>query len=376
MTLINLLTRIHFADGVLEEALHSEIEANGKRRPLVVAEDDKSANIGAERFYSGFPRKVEPVVFSDVPHFPTENAVRAVAQLYRDNECDLIVAYGANRVINLAKAARVAIAHNEPLDALSVDEGGSRRITDKLPALFAVPGILGFAAALSDYARVTLNDGRLILLSSRNMMPCITICDPTLTLDAKAEDTVFAATGVMSRAIDSYLSPRYHPPADGLALDALNRIRFNIGPALSDDDLPARREIMAAGLNGSFALQKGLCVVQALGHAVSAASKAQPEPSAVEGIVMSHLVEFYEEHLNGRCAPVKRSLHIDKSCRLVEGLRRMQASWPNPKKLSGLGVEVSALSHAAKIASEDRAISNGPRKMGQSEIRQLLTRAH
>ncbi len=376
MTLINLLTRIHFADGVLEEALHSEIEANDKTRPLVVVEDERAANLGSERFFSGFPRRSEPLVFSDIPHSPTESAVRKVAALYRDNACDVIVAYGSNRVINLAKVARVAIAHDEPLDALSMDEGGSRRINGNLPSLYVVPGVLGFAAAISDYARVMLDGGRQVLLSSRNMMPCITICDPTLTLDATPEESVFAAAGVMSRAVDSYLSPRYHPPADGLALDALNRIRFNIGPALDDDDLPARREIMAAGLNGSFALQKGLCVVQALGNAVSTASKANPEPSAVEGILISHLVEFYDDYLNGRCAQVKRSLHIEGGCGLVEGLRDMQASWPVSKKLSDLGVEVSALSEAAKIAAGDRAISNGPRKMGRSEIRQILSSAH
>ncbi len=133
---------------------------------------------------------------------------------------------------------------------------------------------------------------------------------------------------------------------------------------------------MAAGLNGSFALQKGHCVVQAIGHAVSAASKAKSDPSAVGGIVISHLVDFYDEKLNGRCAQVKRSLHIDKGRRLAEGLRDLVESWPFPKKLSDLGVEVSALSTAAKVASQDRAISNGPRNLGQSEIRAVLSSAH
>ncbi len=376
MTLINYLTRVHFADGVLEEALHSELEANGKRRPLVVADEDRAEELGAERFFSSFPRLAEPIVFSDVPHLPTERAVHAVAQLYQDNACDVLVAYGSNRVIDLAKAARVAIAHDEPLDALSVEEGGSRRISKDLPPLYAVPGVLGFAAAVSDFASLQLEDGRQVMMSSRRMAPCITICDPTVTLGATYEDSVFAAAGVMSRAVDSYLSPRYHPPADGLALDALGRIWANVGPALSDDNLPARRELMAAGLNGSFALQKGHCVVQAIGHAVSVASKAKPDPSAVGGIVISHLVDFYDEKLNGRCAQVKRSLHIDNGRRLAEGLRDLVESWPFPKKLSDLGVEVSALSTAAKVASQDRAISNGPRNLGQSEIRAVLSSAH
>ena len=376
MTLINLLTRIHFADGVLEDALHSEIEANDKRRPLVVTAEDRNANIEAERFFSAFPTRSRPIVFSDIPHLPSESAAREIASIYKENNCDVLVAYGPNRVINLAKSARVAIAHDVPLVELSVGEGGSRRISRELPSLYVVPSVLGFAAAVSDFSRVTLDDGRQILLSARSITPCIAICDPTITLDASAQDTAIAAAGVVSRSVDSYLSPAYHPPADGLALDALNRVWLNMGPALKDENLPARREIMAAGLNSSFALQKGQCIVQALGNAVAVASKSRPDPSAVSGVVLSHLVEFYEDRLNGRCEQVKRSLHIDDGCKLGDGLRRMLAAWPLPKRLSDLGVEVSALSEAANIAANDRAISNGPRNMDRVEIRQLLTLAH
>ncbi|MEX0281415.1 MAG: iron-containing alcohol dehydrogenase [Arenibacterium sp.] len=376
MTLINLLTRIHFADGVLEDALHSEIEANKKRRPLVVATEGPTANLEAARFFSGFPRRADPIVFKEVPHLPSESAVRKVAKLYKENDCDVLVAYGPNRVINLAKSARVAIAHDEPLIELSVSEGGSRRIAKTLPSLYAVPSVLGFSAAVSDFSRVTLDDGSQILLSARSMTPCIAICDPTLTLDASEEDTVTAAAGVVSRCVDSYLSPGYHPPAEGLALDALNRIWLNLDSALSHEDLPARREIMAAGLNSSFALQKGQCTVQALGNAVAMVSRSKPDPSVVSGVVLSHLVEFYEGTLKGRSEQIKRSLHIESDCTLGEGLRRMLAGWPFPKKLSELGVEVSALNEAAKIAAKDRAISNGPRNFDRSEIRQLLALAH
>lgn len=376
MTLIKFLSRVHFADGVLEEALHSEIEANNKQRPLVVTDDPDSGDLATERLFAGIPMRSEPVIFSDIPHLPTENAARAIAQLYRESHCDLLVAHGSNRVIDLAKAARVAIAYNTSLRELSVEEGGSQRIKTDLPSLYVVPGILGFASAISDYARLTLNDQQHVLISSRNLIPCITICDPTLTLGASPEDSAIAASGVMSRAIDSYLSPRYNPPADGLAVDALNRIWANINPALSDDNLTARRGLMAAGLNSSLSLQKGLCVIHAICNAITAVSDAKPNPSAVGGVIIPYLVDFYEDHLNGRGGDVKRALRIDNNQRLGDGLREMLAGWPTPRKLSELGVEISALSRAAKMAANDCAITNGPRNIGQSEIRKILAQAH
>ena len=35
MALITYLTRVHFADGVLEEALRSELELYGRKRPVI-----------------------------------------------------------------------------------------------------------------------------------------------------------------------------------------------------------------------------------------------------------------------------------------------------------------------------------------------------
>ena len=375
MTLINFLTRVHFADGVLEEALHSEIEANEKQRPLVVTDDPRQSNLATERFFSGFPMRMDPIVFSDVPHLPTEAAVRALAQVYRDNACDVLVAHGSNRVIDLAKAARVAIAYDAPLQEMSVEEGGSRRINGGLPDLYAVPGMLGFASAVSDYARLTLDNKRQVLLSSRSLIPCVTICDPTLTLGAPTENTAVAAAGVMARAVDSYLSPRYHPTADALAMDALNRVWTNIWPAL-DDRIDARREVMAAGLNSSLALQKGLCAIHAICNALTAVSDAKPNPSAVGGILIPHLVALYQDHLNDRDHPIKHALRIDQTHRLSDGLTDILSSWPIPKSLSELGIELSVLGKAAEIAVNDRAITNGPRSMKRTEIRDLLVRAH
>ena len=45
MTLITYVTRVHFADGVLEEALWSEVEVNRKTRPLIVTDE---AHLGSE----------------------------------------------------------------------------------------------------------------------------------------------------------------------------------------------------------------------------------------------------------------------------------------------------------------------------------------
>lgn len=376
MTLINYLTRVHFADGVLEEALHSEMDANGKRRPLILAEQGHLDGDVAERLFSGFPRRSLAAIFPVWSGQATESAIRDAADRYREHDCDLLIAFGSNRAMDLAKVARVAIAYDEPIAALSNEEGGQQRIKAELPDLYSIPGILGFASAISDYTRVKLDSGGQALLSSRHMIPTVTICDPTLTLGASPEDSACAAAGILARSIDAYLSPRYNPPADGLALDAIGRVKNNVAAVLAQDDLAARREMMAGGLNSSLSLQKGLCVVHAVSNAIAAASAARLDPSALGGVMIPHLVAFYGDHANGKGEPIRRSLGLADGADLEEGLRSFMADWPLPGKLSALGVSANELPDAAARAVKDRAIGNGPKRFRQSELETLLARAH
>ena len=278
--------------------------------------------------------------------------------------------------MDLAKVARIAIAYDEPIAALSNEEGGAQRISNALPDLYSIPGILGFASAISDYTRVRLDDGGQALLSSRHLVPEVTICDPTLTLGACARETACAAAGVLARGIDAYLAPGYNPPADGLALDALSRVADNIGKVIEEDDLPARREMMAAGLNSSMALQKGLCVVHAISNAVAAVSTAPMDPSALGGVLIPRLVEFYGARTNGRTARIQRSLGFDEARSLPDDLLRFVETLPLASTLSELGVQEDDLARAADLAVLDRAIGNGPRSVDASDIHGILTHAH
>lgn len=375
MTLITYLTRVHFADGVLEEALRSEMELNGKRRPLIIAEEADMTGAMSERFMSSFPIRVRAECFSAVPHRPSETAARAIAHIYQENDCDLLIAYGSNRAMDLAKVARVAIAFDEPIAALSAEEGGAQRISNQLPDLYSIPGVLGFASAITDYTRVKLDSGAQVLLSSPHLIPKVAICDPTLTLGASPEQSACAAVGIFARGVDGYLAPSYNPPADGMALDALRRVVCNVGGVVRNDDLDARREMMAAGLNSSMALQKGLCAVHAICNAVASVAAEPIDPSALGGVLIPQLVRAYEIRGCRNLAPVQRSISLKSGEGLADGLSRIIRKLPLATTLRELGVPSEDLPQAAYLAAQDRAITNAPIHLDQAEIFDVLTAA-
>ncbi|MEL6679688.1 MAG: iron-containing alcohol dehydrogenase, partial [Pseudomonadota bacterium] len=355
MTLITYLTRVHFADGVLEEALWSEVKAMGKARPLVVVDREHAEGPLFERLRAGFPPRSAPAIFDAVPPTPTEAAVASLAGLYSHEGADLLVAFGSASAIDLAKVARIAIAHPEmPLATFSYAQGGSRRIGTALPDLFAAPTITGFGSAVAAHAPVTLGDGERALMMCRKLIPTVTICDPTVTLGASPERSASAGADAVTRCIEAYLSRSYNPPADGIALDGLRRAVAHLDRVLADSgDLEARREMMAATLNGALALQKGLGASHAMNNALRAVAEHPLDQGALSRILLPSVMRF-----NAEAVPDKRDALagvLGDGEDLVGQVEALFARLPLPTRLSDLEIEAELLSPAAQIAAHDLA---------------------
>ena len=71
----------------------------------------------------------------------------------------------------------------------------------------------------------------------------------------------------VTHCVETYLSPRFNPPAEAIALDGLARGAAWIERAVADGaDRTARQEMMMAALEGGLTFQKGLGAVHALSH--------------------------------------------------------------------------------------------------------------
>ena len=372
MTLINYLTRIHFADGVLEEALRAELELQGRRRPLIIAEDGQLGGAIAERFFSSFPIRTRAEVVTAAAPVATEETARAIAASYVDAECDVLIAFGSSRVIDLAKTARICIAHDEPIADLASDEGGAQHISPDLQELVAVPNVVGFSSAVSEHARVRLVSGRQALFSSRHLIPSVTICDPTLTLGSSPGASASAAAGILSRGIEGYLSRAYNPPADGLALDGLSRMVGSLDQVLGGGDLDAWREFMAGGLNTTLSLQKGLTALDAINSALAATTGFDGDANAVGRLLLPGLVERYGEAASAKLPRLRQTLRLGRDRPLAEGVSELMGQFPLPTSLSSLGIRADDLPEVAEIAARDRAIDNGPRPLRADDVLAIL----
>ncbi|MEO1018020.1 MAG: iron-containing alcohol dehydrogenase [Pseudomonadota bacterium] len=376
MTLINYLTRVHFADGVLEEALFSELERNQKKRPLVITDHIDLGDENGERFFAGLPADISLEFFRSVPAIPTEEAANAVAHLYCATERDHLIAFGLGSAIDLAKIARIAIAHDQPLGFFADAEGGSQRVNKILPDLYVVPTIVGFGSAVSAESHLILETEQRVLVESAQLIPTVAICDPTLTLNAAPAEIASVAASAIAQCLEAFLSRGFNPPADGIALEGLRRGAKNLKTAMTKGDLASRREVMAASLNAALAMQKGLGATYAIGNALYAVSSQTLDGGAVSRLLLPEVLRFNADSAVEKCEPLGHMLGFSCAGSFADGLADLLHELPLPNSLSEMGIGDAQIQAASELAAHDRATANSPRFARAEDILLIMRSVH
>lgn len=345
MTLINYLSRVHFADGILEDALHSEIERNRYARPLVVFHDRYAGGSDfLDRLISGFPYHSEIALHQISSDRIVETDVKRLNKASVAHKADVVVAFGSTDAIAVAGWTQTCVERRAKLKGVNLNTRADKRA----PFFFAIPGIENLPAFGSGVKFPTDHSP---LKAAAYTQPDVIICDPTLTIGETPERTASAAVIALVRCIEAYVSDAFNPPADGIALDGLIRTAQNLHSTVATGNLTGRRELMAAALNGLLARQKGGGMVQFLADALAHEADGQIDQGAISRLLLPAVLEFQgdvRKHL--RYAQLKPVFSIPLHMSLPEGMKQFLADLPLAQSLSELGLGQSDLKRTIRSA--------------------------
>ncbi len=376
MSLISYMTRTHFADGIAEDAVKAECLGLSINRPLVVTDKGVVAAGLLDRMVEAFSDETPVSVFGRTPQNPTERACVAGLQVYRDNKCDGLVALGGGSSIDLAKAIGVLASHGGELLTYMAVEGGQARIRDIIPPLIAIPTTAGTGSEVGRNAVIAFDDGRKLTMVSPYLVPKAAICDPTLTLSLPAHLTAATGMDAITHCVETYIAMAYNPPADGIAIEGLRRAAANIREATANgSNLDARREMMAAALNGALAFQKGLGGANSMSHALGGLRGHTLHHGMLNAVLLPHVIRFNAPAVGHRYATVNAAMGLDARADTAAAVSDLTADLGLPTKLSELGISLSDIEVAAPLAEKDHTNPTNPRKAGASDYRELLQRA-
>ncbi|MTI45724.1 hypothetical protein JM93_00648 [Roseibium hamelinense] len=369
MATITYLTRIELEPGALS-GLPSFLAQFKMERPLMVTDQGVVSAGLLARLQRSAPAVSS--VFDQTPQNPTETAVLAALDRYREENCDGLVALGGGSSIDLAKALRLLVHHEEPLSHYAATAGGISKITANMPPLIAIPTTAGTGSEVGRGAIINLEDGRKLGILSPHLLPSLALCDPELTLGLPPFLTAATGMDAMSHCLETYMSSAINPPANAIALDGLTRAMRALPKAVKDGgDLDARLDMMTAAMEGAMAFQKGLGAVHALTHPLGAIKDLNLHHGTLNAILMPVVLRFNRSVIGGKWDTLSNLMGGEPD-RILE---TMNKDIGIPSGLNALGLEGTHLDAVARAALKDHCHATNPRLATEFEYRSLLEEA-
>jgi 4-hydroxybutyrate dehydrogenase len=225
-------------------------------------------------------------------------------------------------------------------------------------------------------ALLTLEDGRKLGFISPHLIPKRAICDPELTLGLPPALTAATGLDALSHCIETFLSPRFNPPAEAIALDGAGRIWRNLPRAFENGaDLDARSEMMMGALQGGLSFQKGLGAVHSLSHALGGLKDLKLHHGTINAILMPLVVRFNAPSVSAKLEVLKGAMGLPKDADLAAELATLNGRLGIPTGLGALGVTEDRFDWLVKRALADHSHATNPRQATAEDYRSLLREA-
>ncbi len=374
MALINYLTQIQFEFGALR-LLQDECARVGITRPLVVTDAGVRAAGVLQQALDALG-SLPATVYDQTPSNPTEAAVRAAAALYRNERCDGLIAVGGGSSIDCAKGVAIAATHEGPLTTYATIEGGSPKITERVVPLIAVPTTSGTGSEVARGAIIIVDDHRKLGFHSWFLMPKAAICDPALTLGLPPRLTAATGMDAIAHCMETFMSAAFNPPADGIALDGLERAWGHIERATKDGaDRDARLNLMSASMQGALAFQKGLGCVHSLSHSLGGVDP-RLHHGTLNALFLPAVIHFNagadSVQKEQRLQRMARAMHLDQPGDLGDAIQDMNSRLGLPKGLADAGVTADLFEKVIDGAMADHCHKTNPRLATRADYREML----
>ena len=167
-----------------------------------------------------------------------------------------------------------------------------------------------------------------------------------------------------------------NPPADGIALDGLERAWHHIERATKDgSDREARFNMMSASMQGAMAFQKGLGCVHSLSHSLGGANP-KLHHGTLNAIFLPAVIAFNETaetvRQEDKLDRLAQAMGLGSGDEVGPSVRAMTERLGLPTRLAPLGVTRAMFPDILKGALKDHSHKSNPRVASESDYVALL----
>lgn len=372
------------------EHIPFELAALGAKRPMIITDKGVRSNnllVPLEATFTDTDSQIA-VIFDEVPPDSSLQTVRAAAKLYRDNNCDAIIAVGGGSVIDTSKGVNILVS--EGGDDL-MKYSGAHNLPKPLKPFFVVPTTAGTGSEVTMVAVIADPEKNIKMpFTSYHLMPNAAVLDPRMTQTLPPHITAMTAMDAMTHAVEAYTCLGHNPISDAYATAAIRKISENLIFVLDNPkDANGRLELAQASTMAGIAFSNSMVgLVHSIGHAAGAVAHVP------HGLAMSLFLPYVLEynldtngdrtadlllHLAGAdvYAATPASQRAQKAIQFIRELRdTLYERTKLPRTLQETGkVQKSQLDEIAQKALDDGSIIYNPKEASLSDIQSVLEKA-
>ena len=380
--------QIEFGNGAIQN-LGEHVKAFDGKKPFLVSDAGViNAGILAKAIDALEASGLSSITYSDIEPNPTDISVTHGVEAYKTEACDVVIAVGGGSVMDAAKAIRLLTTHEPPLEPYYADVGGVERIRGDMPPLICVPTTAGTGSEVSqgsiitDTSFQTTDRWRKRAIVTPLNMSNIALLDPGITLGMPPALTAATGMDAITHGIEAYVATKYHPIAEGVALQALRMLSTNIQQTYHNgEDVNARGEMLFGSCMAAFSFQKGLGAVHSLAHQLSTDA---PIPHGIaNAILLPPVMEFNFSHASEKYAEVARALGIDTSdmeideagYAAIDKIRAFNAELKMPTGLGDAGLDRGKIPKLGADAMLDHCHKFNPKVCTEADMVALFEAA-
>lgn len=316
------------------------VKSHGRKSVLIVTDSVLSGLGYAQRLSDGLIGEgLSCTVFDKVVPNPTIANIEEGLQIYKDNDCDCIIALGGGSPMDSAKGIGARVAR--PKKTIPQMKG-TLKIIKKLPPLYAIPTTAGTGSEVTLVAVISNPERKeKYPLEDPSLTPAYIVFDPALTVGLPPHITSTTGMDALTHAVEAYIGHENTRATKKQAVEATQLIFTYLKRAYDDgNDLEARTQMQRASwLAGKAFTRAYVGYVHAIAHALGG-FYGVPHGLA-NAVILPYVLRKYGKSAEKRLSALASDVGItgssdhEKAIAFIEAIEDMNRSMNIPGKIGG-----------------------------------------
>lgn len=323
---------------------------------------------------------LKATIFAGADPNPTDSSVMEGAEIYRKENCNMIVAVGGGSPMDCAKAVGIVATNGGRIN----DYEGVGKVTKGIPPLITVNTTAGTASEMTSFTIITDTKRHIkMAIVDPRITPDVAVNDPELMVSMPPALTAATGMDALTHAVEAYVSTMATPTTDAAAIKSIELISKYLREAVAHGGDVRTRDMMAHAeyLAGIAFNNASLGYVHSMAHQLGGFYDL---PHGVCNAILLPYVEAYNKQVvPERFADIAKAMGEnieglspeEAADRAIDAIKKIASDIGIPSGLKELGAREEDLELLAEHAMQDVCRLTNPRDLSKEEIIEIYRKA-